>query len=544
FSLLLLLAMFWNRALRKQVLRRQQAEMRLRALSDQQKAVLHNSPVGIAFIDQNREIRQVNPEMARHFGYKPEELLGRTTQIFFSNEADFIKFGERAYPSLRNGEVYEEELFALRLDKKGFWCHLRGVAINKMNLDEGFVWITEDISSRREIGKKLEQTKEAAEQANRSKTLFLAHMSHEIRTPLNAILGMNEILIDSPLSNEQKKHLKTAKNAGETLLSLINDILDLSKIEAEQMDLAVIDFNLPKLIENTADIQHLAASEKGISFKVNIDPTLPRHVKGDPDRIRQILLNLLNNAIKFTLSGSVVFSAHQKSNNRVKFTVRDTGIGMTNEQVAQIFKPFVQASNLTTHHFGGTGLGLTICKKLVDTMGGSVNVESKINEGSIFSIILTLPPSILHRQQEIPTSLKTVPTPIKDKPAKKSLTILLVDDAEENRMVISAYLKHSPHRIIETEHGAEALALFRKKSIDLILMDMLMPVMDGYEATRNIRKHEKKTGSKPVPIIALTAQALREDLEKTIAAGCDFYLTKPVRKTQLIEAINRFRQYA
>jgi PAS domain S-box-containing protein len=397
------------------------------------------------------------------------------------------------------------------------------------------------IINRNHLDEDLYQAKAGAERANNAKSDFLAHMSHEIRTPLNAILGMNEVLMESDLGTEQKKHLQTSRNAGETLLALINDVLDLSKIEAGQIDLVSIEFNLHEMINNTANMQTLAAKEKGIDFKVELDPKIPEYVKGDPDRLRQILLNLLNNAIKFTISGGVVFSIYQKTDQRINFTIQDTGIGISEEHMAHIFRPFVQADSTTTRHFGGTGLGLTICKQLVEAMGGSIDMESRFTEGSSFHISIDLPPSNLYRSQETLTKADMNLISAEKEPPKESLNILLVDDAEENRMVVIAFLKQSPHHVIETEDGAEAVAAFKEQEIDLILIDMLMPVMDGYDATRAIREHEQALGRRPVPIIALTAQALKEDLDKTLEAGCDFHLTKPIRKDQLIKTIDRLR---
>ncbi|MBF0383438.1 MAG: transporter substrate-binding domain-containing protein [Magnetococcales bacterium] len=541
FSLLLLLALLWNRTLQQQIRRREVAENKLREMADEQKAVLDHIPLGVAFLDINRIIQQANPELAKIFACRLQDLIGNTTQQFFQNVDEFHDVGKTAYPILRMGRIFEQEFQLQRHNGELFWCHLRGVTVNIENLEEGFVWTAEDITERRLIQEKLHKASQQAEEANRSKTLFLAHMSHEIRTPLNAILGMNEILLETKLTPEQHKYLTTSKNSGETLLSLINDVLDLSKIEANQMVLVKIDYNLHKLIKNTASIQERAASEKGIDFIIELKPDVPKHVYGDPDRLRQVLLNLLNNAIKFTASGQVAFTISKGERQMINFAVQDTGIGMSADRLDKIFKPFVQADSTTTRDYGGTGLGLTICQHLVEAMGGTITVESEPGKGTSFNVQLELPAAMIRQgkvaekkpQQKITKEQALLP--------EKSLNILLVDDAEENRLVIGAYLRKFQCKIIQATNGAEAYSSFKINNIDLVLMDMLMPVMDGYTATKKIREWEQQQGRKPIPIIALTAQALREDLDKTLAAGCDYYLTKPVRKINLLDTINKFK---
>ncbi|MBF0132286.1 MAG: response regulator [Magnetococcales bacterium] len=397
------------------------------------------------------------------------------------------------------------------------------------------IGLIQDVTRQKQVEVTLELAKREAEAATQSKTQFLAHMSHEIRTPLNVILGMTQILSETPVSREQHQCLETLRIGGETLLSLVNDILDLSKIEAGQMDLTVTDFHLTKVIEQIANLQSFFAREKGIGFKVRIGQDVPHYVQGDLDRLRQVLSNVVNNAIKFTSTGEVTVTVSKGQNQYILFEVRDTGIGMSKEQTEKVFQPFIQGDSTITRKYGGTGLGLTISRKLVEIMGGTMEVDSHLGKGSCFSISLFLPPVSSGHY------LGTDSTFEEASPARKLLNILLVDDADENRMVVRAFLKQVAHRVIEATNGSEAIAIFQEQNIDLVLMDMLMPVLDGYSATRAIRDYEKKRGLQAVPIIALTAHALKEDLARTLEAGCDFYLTKPVRKPQLLETINKFK---
>ncbi|MEO5326745.1 MAG: ATP-binding protein [Magnetococcus sp. THC-1_WYH] len=397
------------------------------------------------------------------------------------------------------------------------------------------IGLIQDVTRQKQVEVTLELAKREAEAATQSKTQFLAHMSHEIRTPLNVILGMTQILSETPVSREQHQCLETLRIGGETLLSLVNDVLDLSKIEAGQMDLTVTDFHLTKVIEQIANLQSFFAREKGIGFKVRIGQDVPHYVQGDLDRLRQVLSNVVNNAIKFTSTGKVTVTVSKGQNQYILFEVRDTGIGMSKEQTEKVFQPFIQGDSTITRKHGGTGLGLTISRKLVEIMGGTMEVDSHLGKGSCFSISLFLPPVSSGHYSGTDSTFEEA------SPARKLLNILLVDDADENRMVVRAFLKQVAHRVIEATNGSEAIAIFQEQNIDLVLMDMLMPVLDGYSATRAIRDYEKKRGLQAVPIIALTAHALKEDLARTLEAGCDFYLTKPVRKPQLLETINKFK---
>ena len=398
------------------------------------------------------------------------------------------------------------------------------------------IGINWDITENKQKEHELQQAKEAADLANQAKTIFLAHMSHEIRTPLNAILGMGELLQETKLEADQKRYLATSCKASESLLALVNDILDLSKIEAGQMVLATTAMNLHTLVEEIVDIQQGTAHEKGIPITLTTADNLPSIVSGDPDRLRQVLLNLLSNAIKFTHSGGVKMTVKMAEDDRVMFCVTDSGIGIDADRLEEIFEPFVQADPSTTRRFGGTGLGLTICKKLIDAMGGSIAVESQLNQGSTFKVYVPLPAT------DAPTSNRPNLPASKQQPhsGQDGAAILLVDDAAENLMVIEGFLNKTAHSITTAENGQEAYQLFKSKTFDLVLMDMLMPVMDGYEATKQIRAWEQQQGKPKIPIIALTAQALKEDLDKALTAGCNFHLTKPVRKKLLITTINQF----
>ncbi|MBF0444362.1 MAG: response regulator, partial [Magnetococcales bacterium] len=390
--------------------------------------------------------------------------------------------------------------------------------------------------------KEAEDGRNAAEAGNRAKSDFLSHMSHELRTPLNAILGMSEILEETTLTNTQEWCVTNLNNSGETLLTLINDILDLSKIEANQLALEATNFDLILVFKKTLDLFKFTFLDKSIQLQHKIADDVPQWVNGDPTRLQQILLNLISNALKFTQKGYVEVSIAVNADREIEFYVLDTGSGIPQEKQLEIFQPFTQADTSTTRHYGGTGLGLTICCRLVDLMSGKIWFESEIDKGSKFSFAI---PFVWLDKNEI----KAVATDKTNMYSGKisnidlqHLKILLVEDTEENQYVIQGFLQNSNCQIEVAENGAIGVEKFIKGKFDIVLMDIQMPVMDGYTATRKIRQWEMEQDCDPTPIIALTAHALNKEADLIMAAGCDLHLTKPIRKARLIATLRSFQK--
>ncbi len=390
----------------------------------------------------------------------------------------------------------------------------------------------------------LRDQKQTAEAATAAKSKFLAGMSHEIRTPMNAIIGMADLLSESPLNSEQQKYVRIFRNAGENLLDIINDILDLSKVEAGLIELEQIPFDLAELVLNANDIMTFKADEKGLELNTDIAAEVPVYLLGDPVRLRQILINLMGNAVKFTHAGNITLTvacysdintSSERDSVELVFHIKDSGIGIPADKQADIFESFTQADTSTTRNYGGSGLGLNICKQLTEMMAGDIWVESEPGQGSTFSFtarfdINPTPPTKQQPEPALPE--KTV--------SLSAMNILLVEDAEENQFIIKAYLKEQPHVITIAENGQEAVEQFMAKPFDLVLMDIQMPVMDGYDATRAIRKWEVEASRTATPILALTAHALAADLQKCIYAGCNDYLSKPIKKADLLTAIAKY----
>ena len=417
----------------------------------------------------------------------------------------------------------------------------------------------------------LKQAKELAEQACRSKSIFLANMSHEIRTPMNAIIGMADLLKETSLTREQRYFVRIIESNSEALLNIINDIIDLSKVESGKISLEKIDFNVKGLIEDICTMMTFSANEKHLKLLYEVDADLPRSLVGDPHRLRQVLINLIGNAIKFTHQGKVVvkccnnqpFQDGGKEMEKIEilFAVTDTGIGILQKQQDIIFENFSQADDSTTRKFGGTGLGLTISRELVELMGGSLRVDSREGHGSTFYftaqfIVSTdqqeAVPVVDHsvNDQSFPvTASHNHGTMSAEDPElisfsfKNEKRILLAEDYLHNRIVVQQYLKNTAATIDIAENGAEAVRKYKAGHFDLILMDMQMPVMDGFTATEIIREYEQQAELQPVPIIACTAYSMHADSSKCLAVGCDAHLSKPMKKSEFIKALAPYLDY-
>ena len=662
-----------------EALMRRQTEAALQESESKYRSIFENSVNGIFQNTLNGRFISLNPAVAEMFGFSsPREMIEMVQDIgreLYANPEDRDLLVQTVANEGRM-EGYEVEL--LRRDKSHFWGSINVYAVYGNNGDlEHLEGTLVDITKRKQAEEDLRAEKERAEEANRAKSEFLSIMSHEIRTPLNAIIGMSELLGETSLDDDQQIYVRTFRNAGESLLSIINNILDYSKIEAGKVEIEKTDFDLTDLIEKICAILALQAHKKHIELIMYIPSNVPSFLVGDPQHLRQVLMNLIGNAVKFTEDGEVTIRLEKVYKNaasqmcEIRFIVEDTGVGIAADKLPIIFERFSQADSSVTRKFGGTGLGLAISQKLVELMGGHIFVESKPGQGSTFHF--TLPFGVQkdegRKKRELAIDLKglrilvvddnatnrlivnrmltpwgaavtevfdardaireiqrmirfdekpydlividrhmpgmdgfelaefihddprlnvskmimmtsdsfdidmarvqkfgvsghlvkpiknsdlkeciiralQLERPKEEKPAPvhsfdelRPLKILLVEDAENNRVLIRSYLKKTPFIVEEAQNGQIAVEKYKTGSYDVILMDVQMPVMDGFTATKEIRRWEKEQGLRSTPVLALTAHVFKDDIELSLAAGCNTHLTKPIKKEALLDAI-------
>ncbi|WP_339733497.1 PAS domain S-box protein [uncultured Gimesia sp.] len=499
-------------------------------------------------------ILQANEKFLETMGYSLEEVIGQHHSLFVDpDERQSAKYA-LFWDKLNQGEDITTELKRINKQGQDVWIQASYNPILDLNGKPcKVVKYSVDVSQRVRIDQALGlakqdliQAKEAAELANQSKSEFLANMSHEIRTPMTAILGFTDILLGSVEKSEDIDSVKTIKRNGESLIGLINDILDLSKIEAGKLDVEQINCSPRQVVADVASLMRVRSVAKGLLLNVKYDGPLPETICSDPTRLRQVLINLVGNAIKFTETGTieiVVRLLNSKGDEpKLQLDVIDSGIGIPEEKIEKLFSPFTQADGSTTREFGGTGLGLTISKRLVELLGGMVSVSSKTGEGSTFTVTIATGP--LGNVKMVQSSTESIleedsPETVVDNSVTplQNYRILYAEDGPDNQRLISFILKKAGAEVTVVENGqiavdAAAKAVAEDDPFDVILMDMQMPVLDGYAATRRLRniKYSK-------PIIALTAHAMSTDQQKCLDAGCDDYATKPINRKKLIQTI-------
>ena len=511
---------------------RKRAEERMRKTHEQFLTVLNSIPADVYVSDmETYEILFANKHMENNFR---TELKGNTCW-------DVFRGGSGPCADCTNGKL---------VDAKGnptdviVWEGQNPVTGRwHINYDRAISWsdgrlvrlqIATDITDRKEMEGELVQARDRAEAASRAKSEFLANMSHEIRTPLNGVLGMLQLLQESPLDEGQEEYLETALNSGRSLIRIIGDILDLSRIESGKMDIRKEEFEVGGIMQSIQGAFMNGAAQKGLSVNYHVDPGLPSSMVGDSGRLRQILFNLVGNAVKFTMQGEVNVRAYAEGAGSdpgrfdLCLEVSDTGIGIPKEKLAAIFEPFTQVDGSLTRQYGGTGLGLSIVKRLVELMGGRVQLESEEGVGTTVRFRVPL--------QSLPDAQPRRETQGQVAGPSYKLKILLVDDDLPNQLVAKRMLEKQGHTVVCVTTGREAVAILDRDKFDLILMDVQMPEMDGVEATKEIRKDER---FHYLPIIALTAHSMIGDRERFLEAGMDDYLAKPVEIEGLRQTLDR-----
>ncbi len=486
--------------------------------------------------DKEGNVIYSSPAVEKMLGYKVKDIMGdKWWKLTYENqqEAQQVKNAIYNYIFLNKKsfvDISKRKIKSANGDYKWIeWQLSKGA-------NGTYISIGTDITQRISTDLELKKAKESAEESLKVKNEFLANMSHEIRTPLNAVIGFTDLVLETQLNPEQRSHLETMKNSGEILLSLINNVLDLSKLESEKLKIEEIPFNLHKSFNTVLKLMKLRADEKKITLDLNIAPNTPVNVIGDPTRVEQILLNLIGNAVKFTNKGSVHVTLKQLNEtpgaSEIYFEVRDTGIGIVSNKINTVFGAFSQAKSDTSRIYGGTGLGLTIVKKLVGLLNGSIKVESIFGEGSVFKITLPLKKDLVTVNSD-----EIEPEFVMNEPLE--LSILLVEDNKTNQLLAKTRLERWKCKVDIANNGIEGVKKVQKNMYDLILMDIQMPVMDGYEASKIIKNDISKKAAQ-IPIIAMTAYATNADISRAKTSGMDDYIFKPFKPKELYNILEKY----
>jgi PAS domain S-box-containing protein len=516
---------------------RKKAEDELRKLS----MVVKESPASIVITDREGLIEYVNPKFEEVSGYDAQQVIGKNPKLLNAHHPENTVNYKDLWDTILDGHIWKGEFCNKKKDGSIFW-ELSSISPvkNSQGKITHFIAIKDDISDRKEFEKKITLEKERANSANKAKGFFLAKMSHEIRTPMNGIIGMTDILLESVKDKDTEEKLKVISVSAENLLTIINEILDFSKIEAGQVELESIPVNLKELLSDVENLLSIKAQEKGLYLKARYSDQLPKCILGDPTRLKQIIINLVNNAIKFTEEGGITILLEKKKeleapdNFILGINIIDTGIGISDEGKQKLFKAFSQTSSATTRTHGGTGLGLLISKDLAQLMGGDIGVDSESGKGSTFWVQIptsaTEPVRSIHDQNQLTESEKRT----------RSLHILVAEDNLINQKIAQLNLEKLGHQVRFANNGIEAVKAFKEEQFDVVFMDIQMPEMGGLEATGEIREYEiKQHIIKKTPIVALTANALKTDKEKYLAAGMNDYLSKPFKQQDLVKVLSR-----